>query len=63
MNWQEQSESDDEFKLHDADDDDDGPSDATSKATNENTYVPLKERRRQHVSDWFHWKLSIFGMF
>ncbi len=42
---QEQSESDDEFKL-----DDDDESETINKNTDENVYVPLKERRRQQVS-------------
>ena len=44
---QQESESDDEFKLDINDDDD--QSDTTSKTTSENAYVPLKERRRQQV--------------
>ncbi len=41
---QEQTESDDEFKM------DDDESETISTNTSENLYVPLKERRRQQVS-------------
>lgn len=46
-NFQEQAESDDEFKIDD-DDDADGE-DLNTK--NGNVYIPLKERRRQQVDD------------
>jgi hypothetical protein len=43
-------ESDDEFQI---DNDDNDQVDTISKSTNENVYVPLKERRRQKVSFLF----------
>ncbi len=55
-------ESDDEFQI---DNDDNDQVDTISKSTNENVYVPLKERRRQKVSFLFQIfdQYFVFDMF